>query len=101
MSERPYADAAAQNERTSLSWQRTALSVAAAAGVLARLGFDVLGPWALVGVVVAVPISGWLLVESRSRYGRVSRGGRAPAALALATSVLAGLALCQVLLGGR
>jgi uncharacterized membrane protein YidH (DUF202 family) len=100
MSDRPYVDPAAQNERTALAWQRTALSVLAGSAVLGRLGFEVLGAWSLLGVAVAAPLSGWLLMESRFRYGRPSRGGRAPAALAVATSVLALLALGRVVLGG-
>lgn len=100
MSERPYIDAAAQNERTALAWQRTALSVLAATAVLGRLGFEVLGPWSFLGVAVAAPLGGWLLMESRFRYARLSRGGRAPAALALATSVLAVMALGRLVLGG-
>lgn len=85
------------NERTALAWQRTALALVAGSAILARLTFDRLGVLALVSVVVALPLSVWVLVESRGRYAhdagvrrrRRPRGGRAPAALTVATAVLA------------
>ena len=86
-------DDAAGNERTALAWQRTALSLAAASALLSRLTFDRLGLTALLSIL-ALPLSLWVLVESRRRYShdagvpvrRRSRDGRAPAALALATA---------------
>jgi len=65
--------------------------------VLARLTFDRLGSMALVSVVVALPLGMWVFIESRHRYAHDvgiqvrthSRGGRAPAALAIAASTVA------------
>ena len=68
-----------QPERTALAWQRTALSVAVAAAILARLTYGDLGAWALLALVVSLGLCCWVLVESRTRYrGRVGLGaGRA------------------------
>ncbi len=85
------------NERTALAWQRTALSLIAGSAVLTRLTFDRLGLLALVSVGVAAPLGLWLFLESRGRYEHdaglsrrpLRRGGRAPLALALATSAVA------------
>jgi uncharacterized membrane protein YidH (DUF202 family) len=87
----------AQNERTALAWQRTALSLLAGSAAVARLTVGRLGPLALLCVVVAVPAAGWVFLESRSRYRRDAeltgrdrpRGGRAPAVLALLTVTIA------------
>ena len=86
-----------QNERTALAWQRTALSLMAGSVLLTRLTFDRLGAFALASVLVALPLSLWVLLESRGRYRHDaglrrrsrSRGGRAPAILTVAISVLA------------
>jgi uncharacterized membrane protein YidH (DUF202 family) len=83
------------NERTALAWQRTALSLAVASALLARLTFDRLGLVALLSIV-GLPLTLWVLLESRWRYSREtagragmsSRDGRAPAALALATALI-------------
>jgi uncharacterized membrane protein YidH (DUF202 family) len=90
-------DPGAGNERTALAWQRTALAIVAAAAILTRLTFDRLGVLALASVLVALPLGLWVLQESRGRYAHDSgerlrprsRGGRAPAALAAATVVIA------------
>jgi hypothetical protein len=71
---------------------------------LSRLTFDRLGPVALVSVVAALPLSLWVFWESRVRYQAGastgvrlgSRGGRSPAAIALATVVLAVIALAAL-----
>jgi uncharacterized membrane protein YidH (DUF202 family) len=92
------------NERTALAWQRTALSLLAGAAIISRLTFERIGPvaWAALGVVL--PLSAWVLVESRGRYvndvgprvrGR-PRGGRAPAAVAVATVTLAAVELLAI-----
>ncbi len=61
-----------QAERTALAWQRTGLSVAVAAAILARLTYGDLGVWALLALAVSLGLCGWVLVESRTRYrGRV------------------------------
>lgn len=93
----PTADLGAQNERTALAWQRTALSLVAGSAGLSRLTFDRLGPVALVSVVVAVPLSMWVFWESRGRYRhdaglRIrprSRSARSSAALAIAIVAMA------------
>jgi uncharacterized membrane protein YidH (DUF202 family) len=90
------ADEGRANERTALAWQRTALSLMAGTAILARLTFDRLGVAAVVVLGVALLLAMWVLVESRGRYehdtGRRprprSRGGRAPATLAVATVVV-------------
>ena len=90
-------DAGVSNERTALAWQRTALSLIAASAVIARLTWSRLGVTALVALTAATGLSIWVFVESRGRYahdagidsrGR-SRGGRAPAAVAVATVLVA------------
>jgi uncharacterized membrane protein YidH (DUF202 family) len=62
------ADAGIANERTALAWQRTALSLATGAAVLARLTFDRLGVVAVAALAVALALALWVLVESRGRY---------------------------------
>jgi uncharacterized membrane protein YidH (DUF202 family) len=94
-----------QNERTALAWQRTALSLMTGAAILSRVTFTRLGPVALVALVVSFPLALWAFLESRSRYQhdagvrlrRGPRGGRAPAALALATVTLALVELLSLL----
>jgi uncharacterized membrane protein YidH (DUF202 family) len=89
-------DPGAGNERTALAWQRTALALVAGAFLLGRLNFERLGIYALASVVVAVPLSAWVFLESRQRYLRHAglhrdarpRGGRAPTFLTLATITL-------------
>jgi uncharacterized membrane protein YidH (DUF202 family) len=98
-------DAGIANERTALAWQRTALSLAAGAAVLARLTFDRLGVVAVAALALALTLAVWVLAESRGRYAHDAgvrlrdrpRGGRAPAALAAAT-VLVGLTEAAALL---
>lgn len=93
-----------QNERTALAWQRTALSVMAGAAALARLTVGRLGPVALLGLVVALPLTLWVLVESQGRYRRDAggqdrpraRSGRAPACLAVTVAVLALIELAAI-----
>jgi uncharacterized membrane protein YidH (DUF202 family) len=93
------------NERTELAWQRTALSLIAGAAIISRLTVERIGPVAWLALGVVLPLSAWVLVESRGRYvndvgprfrGR-PRGGRAPAAVALATVTLAVVELLAVL----
>lgn len=94
-----------QNERTALAWQRTALSVLAGAAALARLTADRLGPLALAGLAVALPLTLWVFFESRGRYARDpgaetrlrARSGRAPASLASAIAVMALIELVALL----
>lgn len=95
----------AQNERTALAWQRTALSLLAGSAAVSRLTVDRLGPLALLCVVVALPAAGWVFLESRGRYRHDAdikprdrpRGGRAPAALTLVTVAIAVTELAALL----
>jgi hypothetical protein len=101
-------DQGAQNERTALAWQRTALSLLAGSAAVCRLTIDRLGPLALMCVVVAAPAAGWVFLESRGRYRHDAeiqarerpRGGRAPAALALVTTTIALTELAALLASG-
>lgn len=94
----------AQNERTALAWQRTALSLLAGAAVLSRLTFDRLGPVGLLSVGVALPLTLWVFVESRGRYRDTAeirlrsrpRGGRAAAALTLVLVIMAATELASI-----
>ena len=97
-------DVGLPNERTALAWQRTALSLAAAAAIVARLTWSELGPLAGVLLLGALGLSGWVFVESRGRYRHDAgtkrrprpRGGRAPFALALATALVAATELAAL-----
>ena len=97
----------AQNERTALAWQRTALSLMAGSTLAVRLSVDELGVPALIGAGIAFPLALWVFVESRGRYRHDARlrprdrarGGRAGAALASAMALLGSLELAAILLG--
>lgn len=98
-SERAY-----QNERTALAWQRTALSLMVAAVVLARLGYERLGPVAVALAGLGLVISGWVFWTSRAKYRsragiRLGRpaGGRSSAALAATVALLAAMELANLL----
>ena len=68
-----------QAERTALAWQRTGLSVAVAAAVLARLTYGDLGAWALVVLAVCLALCGWVLTDTRRRsHGRGPAGEGRP-----------------------
>lgn len=80
------------NERTALAWHRTALAIVAGSALITRLAYQQIGPLALLSVGVALPLGLWVFVESRARYDTRrrarSRGGRAPAALVVATAAV-------------
>jgi uncharacterized membrane protein YidH (DUF202 family) len=61
-------DPGLQNERTELAWHRTALALLTASLLLFRLTVERLGPVAVLSVLVAVPLTFWVLVRSRLRY---------------------------------
>ena len=95
-----------QNERTALAWQRTALSFAGGAVLLARLTFDRLGLLSVVFLALALPLSGWVFVVSRWRYaglgptrGRSPRDGTTAGALAVLVALMAGVELAALLAG--
>ncbi|QIX25523.1 DUF202 domain-containing protein [Nocardioides sp. JQ2195] len=103
----PYAaagDDGLSNERTALAWQRTALSLAAACAIMARLTWSTLGPVAIVLLSTALVLSAWVFLASWLRYSHDAgtrrrpgpRGGRAPLALAVATALIATTELAAV-----
>lgn len=65
-----FRDPGGQNERTSLAWQRTALSIAAGSAILARLTLAEIGVWALVVFVVSLALSTLTLLSTRWEYRR-------------------------------
>lgn len=93
------------NERTALAWQRTALATLAGAGIVARLTWTDLGTVAIVVLALAGALGLWVFVESWARYAHAagtrirprSRGGRAPAAVAIAVALVAATELAAVL----
>ncbi len=95
-----------QAERTALAWQRTGLSVAVAAAVLARLTYGDLGGWALVVLAVCLALCGWVLLDTRRRYhGRAPAGAGRPgiggwAAAVTASVVVMGVAELAALVAG-
>ena len=84
-----------QPERTILAWQRTALTCAAGAALIARHTAAVLGPLVIVVLTATLALSAAAFVLGRHRYELSAdqpsrrRDGRAPAALTLAVLVLA------------
>lgn len=94
---RAAGDPGVANERTALAWQRTALSLVAAAAIMARLTWDRLGGLDAGLLAVAMGLALWVFAESRGRYRHDQgsrprprlRGGRAPLALAVATMLIA------------
>ena len=92
-------------ERTTLAWQRTALSLLAGAAVLTRLTADQLGPFSLAGLAVVGPLALWVVGVGAGRLPqgsgatRQSRDGRPAAGLCVGVAVLAVLELVSVALG--
>jgi len=97
-------DRGVAGERTALSWERTALAIMCGSVIITRLTYGRLGPGALLCLAVALPLAAAVLLEGRSRHSRDARlhggsrrrGGRSPAALALATLALASAELAAV-----
>lgn len=86
-----------QAERTALSWQRTALSLAVATGAWERLSHPQLGAVADAVTVVLVLLIGWVFLGSRCRYHRAISQSRRPRPSSEGAPVL--LALVTVVLG--
>lgn len=103
----PRADEGASNERTALSWQRTALSLLGGSAVMARLTWPSLGFGVLIPLGAATCLALWVFIESRHRYAHDAgtrsrgrpRGGTAPTALTLATVLLAATELTALTIG--
>jgi len=93
-------DPGLQPERTVLAWQRTALSLAVAAAVVARLTAGVLGPLVLVVLALCLAHSARLFVTSRRSYGVRTGGGVNPARPPSAVGIHAALLCGQVVLLG-
>ena len=97
----------AQNERTALAWHRTALSVIVAAALVSRLAMTSIGPVAFSTLVVAVPVSVWIMLTSVRRYRRrlgwmhrvvpSRRDGRAEFGLAAVVMLLGVVEIAAVL----
>lgn len=110
MSPQP-ADDGLQQERTTLAWRRTGLSVAIAALVIGRLTATALGPTAVVLTALGATGAAWMTIATLRR-GRFAAGssvetafdsvladGRAPALLASVTCLLAAVEVAAILLG--
>lgn len=83
-------DPGLQPERTSLSWQRTALSTLVAAVVVARLTSAAIGPWGLLPLCLATPAWAWAVAHGRRRRSSSPTFAAPPtAALAGITTLLA------------
>ncbi|WP_186526337.1 DUF202 domain-containing protein [Leekyejoonella antrihumi] len=93
-----------QNERTALSWQRTALSLLVATAALARLAFERVG-YAGLTCLVALPLTPFVFREARRRYSHRdtdtadphARGGMAGLCLSVVIIVLCLTGLAIVL----
>lgn len=89
----------AQPERTALSWQRTSLTTAAGAAIIARHTTGEIGPAALLIMVATLGLAGAAFAMGRRRYAAEPestrrRDGRAPFVLAVA---VAGMAATELL----
>jgi uncharacterized membrane protein YidH (DUF202 family) len=90
-------------ERTTLAWERTALTIVGGAALLARLTADRFGLFSLAGLAVVGPLALWscaVRVRQVNRDVTGSRDGRPAAALSLGIVVLGTVELASVLVGG-
>jgi uncharacterized membrane protein YidH (DUF202 family) len=93
-------DPGMQQERTTLAWRRTGLSLLVGSLTIGRLTIDSIGPLVVVPVVMTTAVALWI-VASALRERRLSRehpgepifsvlsGGHLPAASALTIGLLA------------
>lgn len=89
-------DVGLANERTALSWQRTALSIVVGSALVARVGGSDWLDVRLILLVVSFFLGGWVFWESRGRYAHTAnirsrlreRSGRAPGALTAAVVLI-------------
>lgn len=93
-----FRDPGGQNERTSLAWQRTALSIAAGAAVVSRLTISNIGAWAIIVFALSVAMSVVTFLSARWEYRRRAQL-QAPPVLVY-EGARAGLLVANVLLLG-
>lgn len=95
-----YSADTAAPERTSLAWQRTALSLAVSAVVIGRLAVGALGPIAVVGAALAALFAAAVLLSRRVLDRPVEhRGGAVPLLLALAVLTLGAVEVVAAVVG--
>lgn len=61
-------DPGVANERTSMSWQRTALAGLAGAAIITRLTWDAVGVFSLAPLAFSSVTAGWIFREGALRY---------------------------------
>lgn len=93
------------NERTALGWQRSALSLAAIAGLLLGRALAHGRAAGVVSAALGIAAAAWATLRGRRLYARRAAGGRAEAprslrALALCSAGAAVLAIVVLLEGG-
>lgn len=92
-------DPGAQQERTTLAWRRTGLTLVVGALTIGRLGVESLGPVVVVPTILAVTLAGWVAAHAlrTRRLARPHPGepafsvladGRLPAVLAVVLGML-------------
>ena len=99
----PPIDRGAQRERTTLSWERTALATVAGSLIVARLSYPHWGALTLVLIVATGLLACWILANVRRTrqrpLGSAEADGRAPLALAVMVALAAGAAAIVVGVG--
>lgn len=90
-----------QNERTSLAWRRTALSLVVAAGTMAKVTATQWHGVALVWLLLGVPVGLAVLVRTSTSYrhrraDRAKEPGVAVVLVALSTAAVGALSLCYL-----
>ena len=103
---KPAPDAGLSDQRTSLSWRRTALSAAVAGATVSHLLLPEQLVEGLISLALGFFVSLWLLLERAHRFHKLAdftpglarpRGGLAQLALALVVACIALLELRAVL----